>query len=467
MSTPGKKLFIKTYGCQMNVYDSERMIDALEPLGYAPVDAPDSADIVILNTCHIREKAAEKVYSELGRIKQLKAERSRSGRPMVVGVAGCVAQAEGEEMIRRAPMLDLVFGPQTYHRLPQMVAQVEAGARGIVATDFPAEDKFAELADPSKRRLLARGTTAFVTVQEGCDKFCTFCVVPYTRGAEFSRPVDRIANEVRDLAAAGVREVTLLGQNVNAYHGNGPDGREWSLGRLIEHLAGIDGVARLRYTTSHPRDMDETLIAAHRDVPQLMPYLHLPVQSGSDRILQAMNRGHDARDYLNAVDRIRSARPDIALSSDFIVGFPGETAADFEATMELVRQVSYAQAYSFKYSPRPGTPAADHAEQITEDVKSERLAALQLLLKEQQTSFNKGCLGRRMGVLLDRPGRNPGQLIGRSPYLQAVHVRTSDALIGELAEVEITAVGANSMTGELTAQTAHVSTARHSEELAI
>lgn len=272
---------------------------------------------------------------------------------------------------------------------------------------------------------------------------------------------------MRDLAAAGVREVTLLGQNVNAYHGNGPDGREWSLGRLIEHLAGIDGVARLRYTTSHPRDMDETLIAAHRDVPQLMPYLHLPVQSGSDRILQAMNRGHDARDYLNAVDRIRSARPDIALSSDFIVGFPGETAADFEATMELVRQVSYAQAYSFKYSPRPGTPAADHAEQITEDVKSERLAALQLLLKEQQTSFNKGCLGRRMGVLLDRPGRNPGQLIGRSPYLQAVHVRTSDALIGELAEVEITAVGANSMTGELTAQTAHVSTARHSEELAI
>ena len=467
MSNTSKTVFIKTYGCQMNVYDSERMVDALEPLGYAPADAPDSADVVILNTCHIREKAAEKVYSELGRIKQLKAERARSGRPMMVGVAGCVAQAEGEEMIRRAPMLDLVFGPQTYHRLPQMVAQVEAGARGLVATDFPAEDKFTELADPSKPRLLARGTTAFVTVQEGCDKFCTFCVVPYTRGAEFSRPVERIAGEVRDLAAAGVREITLLGQNVNAYHGEGPDGREWTLGRLIEHIAEIDGIARLRYTTSHPRDMDETLIAAHRDVPQLMPYLHLPVQSGSDTILQTMNRGHSARDYMKAIDQIRAARPDIALSSDFIVGFPGESSADFEATMQLVRDVDYAQAYSFKYSARPGTPAADRDGQIAEDVKSVRLARLQALLKQQQSRFNAACLGRRMDVLLDRPGRKPEQLIGRSPYLQAVHVRSAGAQLGQLANVEITDVGANSMTGELTSLPVHGKNAHRSEELAI
>ncbi len=467
MAEPGKTLFIKTYGCQMNVYDSERMIDALEPMGYAQVDSPETADVVILNTCHIREKAAEKVYSELGRIKQMKADRARSGRPMVVGVAGCVAQAEGEEMLRRAPVLDLVFGPQTYHRLPQMMARVDAGERGLVATDFPAEDKFTELADPSKPRLLARGSTAFVTVQEGCDKFCTFCVVPYTRGAEFSRPAERVEREVRDLAAAGVREITLLGQNVNAYHGKGPDGAEWTLGRLIERLAGIDGIARLRYTTSHPRDMDETLLAAHRDVPELMPYLHLPVQSGSDRILGAMNRGHGADDYLRAVDAIRSTRPDIALSSDFIVGFPGESDADFEATMELVHTVGYAQAYSFKYSARPGTPAADHADQVAEDVKSARLAELQSLLKEQQSQFNAACLGRRMDVLLDRPGRKPGQLVGRSPYLQAVHVNAPDACIGEFADVEITDVGPNSMTGRIQARKEPGTAAHRDKELAL
>lgn len=449
MASVKKKLFIKTYGCQMNVYDSERMIDALEPLGYEAVDAPDNADIVILNTCHIREKAAEKVYSELGRIKQLKDRRSRDGHPLAVGVAGCVAQAEGEEMIRRAPMLDLVFGPQTYHRLAAMVERIEAGETGIVVTDFPAEDKFTELRDPSAARLVARGATAYVTVQEGCDKFCTFCVVPYTRGAEFSRPVSRIEGEVRDLAKAGVREVTLLGQNVNAYHGEGPDGQAWSLGRLIERIARIDGVERLRYTTSHPRDMDDTLIAAHRDIPSLMPYLHLPVQSGSDRVLAGMNRNHTAQDYLGVIDRIRTARPDIALSSDFIVGFPGETECDFQATLDLVHTVGFAQAYSFKYSPRPGTPAADHEEQISEEVKSSRLQTLQSVLKEQQIAFNGGCLGRRMKVLFDKAGRKPGQLVGRSPYLQSVHVEADEALMGRLAEVEIIQAGANSLTGSL------------------
>ncbi len=447
MAKPSKKLFIKTYGCQMNVYDSERMIDALEPMGYEAVDAVDDADLVILNTCHIREKAAEKVYSELGRLNQVKTARARGARPLVVGVAGCVAQAEGEEMIRRAPTVDLVFGPQTYHRLPEMLADVASGSRGLVETDFPVEDKFSILKSPSQPRLLARGATAFVTVQEGCDKFCTFCVVPYTRGAEFSRPVEHIAREVLDLASAGVREVTLLGQNVNAYHGTGPDGRDWTLGMLIEHLAGIDGIARLRYTTSHPRDMDETLLAAHRDIPQLMPYLHLPVQSGSDRILQAMNRGHTAADYYAAIDRIRAARPDIALSSDFIVGFPGESDEDFEATLGLVHNIGYAQAYSFKYSARPGTPAAEHDNQVSEEVKSARLEQLQSLLKQQQVRFNEQCLGREIDVLFDRPGRRPGQLVGRSPYLQAVHIDGSAVQAGEIARIEITSVGPNSLSG--------------------
>ena len=444
-----KKLFIKTYGCQMNVYDTERMTDALEPLGYELSQSIEGADLVILNTCHIREKAAEKVYSELGRIRQIKQTREQDGKRTIIGVAGCVAQAEGEEMIRRAPVVDLVFGPQTYHRLPDMIERIEADRDALVVTEFPAEDKFTHLGQPSSARLVARGATAFVTVQEGCDKFCTFCVVPYTRGAEFSRPVERIASEVRQLAEAGVREITLLGQNVNAYHGEGRDGAPWSLGRLIDAVSEIEGLERIRYTTSHPRDMDDALIAVHRDNPKLMPYLHLPVQSGSDRILEAMNRKHSAAEYHRVVERIRRARPDIALSSDFIVGFPGETDADFEATMALVREVDYAQAYSFKYSPRPGTPAADRDDQVAEEVKAERLSSLQELLNQQQAAFNQACVGRRMDVLFDRSGRKPGQLVGRSPFLQAVHVEAPEHHFGALASIEITQAGPNSLSGRL------------------
>ena len=444
-----KKLFIKTYGCQMNVYDTERMTDALEPLGYELAGSIEGADLVILNTCHIREKAAEKVYSELGRIKQIKQTREQDGKRTIIGVAGCVAQAEGEEMIRRAPVVDLVFGPQTYHRLPDMIERIEADRDALVVTEFPAEDKFTHLGQPSSARLVARGATAFVTVQEGCDKFCTFCVVPYTRGAEFSRPVERIESEVRQLVEAGVREITLLGQNVNAYHGEGRDGAPWSLGRLIDAVSEIEGLERIRYTTSHPRDMDDELIEVHRDNPKLMPYLHLPVQSGSDRILEAMNRKHSAAEYHCVVERIRRARPDIALSSDFIVGFPGETDADFEATMALVREVDYAQAYSFKYSPRPGTPAADRDGQVAEEVKSERLRSLQDLLNQQQAAFNQACVGRRMDVLFDRSGRKPGQLVGRSPFLQAVHVEAPEHHFGALAAIEITQAGPNSLSGKL------------------
>ena len=444
-----KKLFIKTYGCQMNVYDTERMTDALEPLGYELAGSIEGADLVILNTCHIREKAAEKVYSELGRIKQIKQTREQDGKRTIIGVAGCVAQAEGEEMIRRAPVVDLVFGPQTYHRLPDMIERIEADADALVVTEFPAEDKFTHLGQPSSARLVARGATAFVTVQEGCDKFCTFCVVPYTRGAEFSRPVERIENEVRQLAEAGVREITLLGQNVNAYHGEGRDGAPRSLGRLIDAVSEIEGLERIRYTTSHPRDMDDELIAVHRDNPKLMPYLHLPVQSGSDRILEAMNRKHSAAEYHRVIERIRRARPDIALSSDFIVGFPGETDADFEATMALVREVEYAQAYSFKYSPRPGTPAADRDDQVAEEVKAERLKSLQDLLNGQQAAFNRACVGRRMDVLFDRSGRKPGQLVGRSPFLQAVHVEAPEHHFGAVATIEITQAGPNSLSGKL------------------
>ena len=444
-----KKLFIKTYGCQMNVYDTERMTDALEPLGYELAGSIEGADLVILNTCHIREKAAEKVYSELGRIKQIKQTREQDGKRTIIGVAGCVAQAEGEEMIRRAPVVDLVFGPQTYHRLPDMIERIEANRDALVVTEFPAEDKFTHLGQPSSARLVARGATAFVTVQEGCDKFCTFCVVPYTRGAEFSRPVERIESEVRQLVEAGVREITLLGQNVNAYHGEGRDGAPRSLGRLIDAVSEIEGLERVRYTTSHPRDMDDELIAVHRDNPKLMPYLHLPVQSGSDRILEAMNRKHSAAEYHRVVERIRRARPDIALSSDFIVGFPGETDADFEATMALVREVDYAQAYSFKYSPRPGTPAADRDDQVAEEVKAERLRSLQDLLNQQQAAFNRACVGRRMDVLFDRSGRKPGQLVGRSPFLQAVHVEAPEHHFGALAAIEITQAGPNSLSGKL------------------
>ena len=462
-----KKLFIKTYGCQMNVYDTERMTDALEPMGYELSPSIEGADLVILNTCHIREKAAEKVYSELGRIRQIKERREQDGKRTLIGVAGCVAQAEGEEMIRRAPVVDLVFGPQTYHRLPDMIGRLEADADAMVVTEFPAEDKFTHLGQPSPARLVARGTTAFVTVQEGCDKFCTFCVVPYTRGAEFSRPVERIEREVRELAGAGVREITLLGQNVNAYHGEGPDGASWSLGRLIDAVSKIDGLERIRYTTSHPRDMDDELIAVHRDNSKLMPYLHLPVQSGSDRILDAMNRKHSADDYHRVIERIRAARPDIALSSDFIVGFPGETDADFEATLELVREVEYAQAYSFKYSPRPGTPAADQDDQIAEEVKAERLAVLQDLLNEQQVAFNRSCVGRHMDVLFDRSGRRPGQLVGRSPFLQAVHVDAPEHRFGALARVEVTQAGPNSLSATLVEDigqaTEHMTRVQHEE----
>ncbi len=438
---PARKVFIRTYGCQMNVYDSERMGDVLAKAGYAPVDAPETADLVVLNTCHIREKAAEKVYSELGRLRRLK----RDNEGLVIAVAGCVAQAEGEEIVRRAPVVDLVLGPQTYHRLPEHLAALARRRAPIVETAFPAGEKFDALDGGKGPRALPRGVTAFVTVQEGCDKFCTFCVVPYTRGAEFSRPVARIAAEVEALAAQGVREFTLLGQNVNAYHGLGPEGDPWTLARLIARLSAIEGVARLRYTTSHPRDMTDDLIAAHGDNPRLMPYLHLPVQAGSDRVLKAMNRQHTAESYLRLVARIRAARPDIALSGDFIVGFPGETEADFAETLDLVREARYASAFSFKYSPRPGTPAAERADQVPEDEKADRLARLQALLGDQQKVFNAGLLGREVEVLLERPGRHPGQLVGRSPWRQAVHLDGAGLSPGDIVTATIAAIGQNSL----------------------
>jgi tRNA-2-methylthio-N6-dimethylallyladenosine synthase len=444
-----RKLHIKSFGCQMNVYDSQRMTDTMAREGYAAAAAPDDADLIVLNTCHIREKAAEKVYSELGRIRRLKEDAARDGRRLVVAVAGCVAQAEGEEIIRRAPVVDLVFGPQNYHRLPDLVARAERGAK-VVDTEFPVEDKFEHLAAPSRAATRARGATAFVTVQEGCDKFCTFCVVPYTRGAEVSRPVARIIDEVARLADAGVREVTLIGQNVNAYHGEGPDGA-WSLARLLCRVADIPGIARVRYATSHPRDMSEDLIAAHRDLPALMPQLHLPVQSGSDRILAVMNRRHTRSDYLDVIARLKDARPDMAFSSDFIVGSPGETEADFAATLAIVGEVGYAGAFSFKYSPRPGTPAAERDDQVDDAVKVERLARLQAEIERHQAAFNEACVGRTFNVLFEKAGRLPGQLVGRSPYLQPVNVMAPAALIGELAAVTITRAGANSLFGELVA----------------
>ncbi|WP_353041421.1 tRNA (N6-isopentenyl adenosine(37)-C2)-methylthiotransferase MiaB [Mesorhizobium sp. M1423] len=443
-----RKVFVKTYGCQMNVYDSQRMTDALAADGYAPTDAIGEADLVLLNTCHIREKAAEKVYSELGRIRELKAERARAGREMLVGVAGCVAQAEGAEIIRRSPAVDLVIGPQTYHRLPGVLARARSGEK-IVETDYAVEDKFEHLPQPKRAELIRRGVTAFLTVQEGCDKFCTFCVVPYTRGSEVSRPVAQIVAEAERLADAGVREVTLLGQNVNAWHGRGENGAEWGLGRLLFRLAEIPGLARLRYTTSHPRDMDDELIAAHRDLPTLMPYLHLPVQSGSDRILKAMNRRHMAKDYLTLIDRIRAARNDIALSGDFIVGFPGETEADFEATMQLVQDVNYASAFSFKYSPRPGTPGAEMSDHVPEAVKDERLQRLQALLLKQQQDFGASLIGRTIDTLIEKPGRQAGQKVGRSPWLQPVIVDEKAGEIGDIIQVRITKTGYNSLFAEL------------------
>jgi tRNA-2-methylthio-N6-dimethylallyladenosine synthase len=438
-----RRVLIKTYGCQMNVYDSARMVELLAPLGFVATEAAEDADLIILNTCHIREKAAEKVYSELGQFRRLKAARARRGAALTIAVGGCVAQAEGEELRRRAPFVDLVFGPQTYHRLPELLARTARRA-GVVETSFPAEPKFDHLPHSRSRS----PTSAFLTVQEGCDKFCTFCVVPYTRGTEYSRPVAEVVDEARRLVAAGAREITLLGQNVNAYHGRDADGRSCGLGDLVRRLAEIDGLDRIRYTTSHPRDVDDGLVAAHRDVPQLMPYLHLPVQSGSDRVLAAMNRRHTADDYRRTVARLRRARPDLALSSDFIVGFPGESEVDFRATLDLVAEIGFAQAFSFKYSRRPGTPAAA-LRQVPETVKEERLAALQALLQDQQRRFNEACIGRVLPVLLERPGRHPGQLVGRSPYLQSVHVRAAAERGGDIVMARITGAGQNSLSGAL------------------
>lgn len=444
MSAPTKRLYIKTYGCQMNVYDSERMADVLAPLGYGMTDEPEGADLVVLNTCHIREKATEKVYSELGYIKQMKQARAEAGASMTVVVAGCVAQAEGEQIMIRQQAVDLVVGPQAYHQLPELIARTHRKRGERLAADFAADEKFDAL--PVERN--PTGVTAFLTVQEGCDKFCTFCVVPYTRGGEWSRPVETILAEARDLAAKGVREITLLGQNVNAYAGEG------GLAGLARKLAKIEGLDRIRYTTSHPADMGDDLIAAHAELPQLMPYLHLPVQAGSDKILKAMNRAHTAESYLRLVEKIRAARPDIAMAGDFIVGFPGERDADFEATLQLVREVGYAGAFSFKYSRRPGTPASALPGQVADEVKEERLARLNALLDEQQRAFNASQAGKVLPVLFERPGRHPGQLSGRSPYLQAVHVDGPDRLIGQIVPVRIEAGSKMSLAGVLEMETA-------------
>jgi tRNA-2-methylthio-N6-dimethylallyladenosine synthase len=446
-----KRLFIKTYGCQMNVYDSTRMADLLACHGYRGTDRAEDADLVILNTCHIREKAAEKVYSELGRLRRMQEQRRGEGGEMLIGVAGCVAQAEGEVMLERAPFVDLVVGPQTYHRLPELLHRRARGEGSVLDTDFPEESKFDLL--PEQAAGANAEVSAFLTVQEGCDKFCTFCVVPYTRGAEASRPAAAILAEAKRLVARGIVEITLLGQNVNAYHGDGPDGWSWGLGRLIRALAGIEGLARIRYTTSHPRDMDDDLIRAHGEVPALMPFLHLPVQSGADPVLKAMNRRHLVDDYRRIVDRLRRARPDLALSSDFIVGFPGESDADFEATMTLVGEIGFAQAFSFKYSRRPGTPAANQPKQVKEEVKRERLARLQALLNDQADAFNRATVGMTLPVLLERPGRHPGQLAGKSPYLQAVHVEAPaknhrELRLGALIDVRITAHHPHSLAAE-------------------
>ena len=445
-----KKLYIKTYGCQMNVYDSARMADVLAPLGYSPADTPDGADMVILNTCHIREKAEEKVFSELGRLRPLKS--AKTDGDMIIAVAGCVAQAEGAEIMRRAPYVDIVLGPQTYHRLPEMVARAARSAtgpdgkgRGILDTDFPAEAKFDFLPAES----VAPGVSAFLSIQEGCDKFCTFCVVPYTRGAEYSRPAASVLVEARRLVAGGARELNLLGQNVNAYHGEAPDGSTWGLARLAYALAEIPGLERIRYTTSHPRDVDEELIRAHGDLPQLMPFLHLPVQSGSDRILEAMNRKHTAAHYRTLIDRFRAARPDIVFSSDFIVGFPGERDEDFRATMALVEDVGFVQAFSFRYSPRPGTPAANLEDKVPDAVAQARLLELQDVLERRQRAFFAGMIGRTLDVLFEKPGRHEGQLIGRSPYLQGVHALANPRLIGTIQPVRITDATLQSLGGEL------------------
>ena len=438
-----KKLFVKTFGCQMNVYDSERMKDVLAPTGYMPTDTLEDADMVILNTCHIREKASEKVFSDLGRLRKLKEEAAeQQNRQILVAVAGCVAQAEGEEITKRAPWVDMVVGPQTYHRLPELVSKADPASRhSVVDTEFPSEVKFDFLPEEAA----PRGPAAFLSVQEGCDKFCSFCVVPYTRGAEFSRSAEQIIAEAKRLVVAGTREITLLGQNVNAWHGVSPNGTDWKLGRLIRELAEIDGLQRLRYTTSHPLDMDDDLMSAHRDVPKLMPYLHLPIQAGSDRILKAMNRRHSADDYRRIIDRLRTFTPHLALSGDFIVGFPGETDRDFADTINLVADIGYASAYSFKYSPRPGTPAAGDNLQVDEQVKADRLAALQQLLDAQQMAFNKTCEGQQMDVLIDKIGGRNGQVTGRSPFMQSVYLEGDHTQLGQMLTVIVKEARQNSL----------------------
>jgi tRNA-2-methylthio-N6-dimethylallyladenosine synthase len=445
---PPRKLHIKSYGCQMNVYDAQRMVDTLAGEGFVETANIDDADLVILNTCHIREKASEKVYSELGRLRAVKDEAARQGRSIDIAVAGCVAQAEGDEIIRRAPVVDVVVGPQSYHHLPQLLARAKRDGRAL-ETEFPLEDKFGFLLPPKPDAIRARGISSFVTVQEGCDKFCTFCVVPYTRGAEVSRAVTGIVDDVVRLADNGVREITLIGQNVNAYHGEGPDGCTWSLGRLLCRLAEIPGIARLRYSTSHPRDVDDSLIEAHRNLPALMPFVHLPVQSGSDRVLAAMKRKHTVKDYRRVIDRFRAARQNIAFSSDFIVGFPTESEEDFRATLALVAQIGYAGAYSFKYSPRPGTPAADMREMVSAAEMDERLVRLQELIDSQQSAFNAAAIGNTVDVLFERPARNPGQIVGRTAYLQPAHVMASSDFIGQVLPVRIESLERYSLLGVL------------------
>jgi tRNA-2-methylthio-N6-dimethylallyladenosine synthase len=457
-----KKLFIRTYGCQMNVYDSARMADSLRPHGYVPVGRADEADLVILNTCHIREKAAEKVYSELGRLRDLREQRGERDGRMLIGVAGCVAQAEGEAMLERAPFVDIVVGPQSYHRLPELLHRRLRGERRVIDTDFPPESKFDYLPE---ERATKPGISAFLTIQEGCDRFCTFCVVPYTRGAEASRPAAAVLAEARRLAAAGTREITLLGQNVNAYRGLGPDGSPWTLARLVRALAQIEDLWRIRYTTSHPRDMTDDLIAVHGDEDKLMPYLHLPVQSGSDTVLAAMNRRHRADDYRRLVERLRRTRPDLALSSDFIVGFPGETDADFEATLGLVADIGFAQAFSFKYSPRPGTPAAGLGKQVPDAVKSARLEELQGRLESQSRAFDRATVGRTLPILVERPGRRSGQMVGRSPYMQAVHLSAPADARGRLLDVRIVGQHPHSLAGVI-ADPAAAATPRPMEDQA-
>jgi tRNA-2-methylthio-N6-dimethylallyladenosine synthase len=442
---PNKRVLVKTWGCQMNVYDSERISDVLGPLGYSATQDAAEADLVVLNTCHIREKAAEKIYSDLGRLRQTKQDRQQNGLETKIAVVGCVAQAEGAEIMNRAPVVDMVLGPQSYHKLPEMLAKVDAPRDERLLAEFDVDEKFAQL--PRQRK--TSGPSAFLTIQEGCDKFCSFCVVPYTRGAEHSRIAADILNEAKELVAGGVCEISLLGQNVNAWEAAGPDGTIWRLADLLAALSDVEGIARLRYTTSHPRDMDAALIAAHGSLDKLMPYLHLPVQSGSNRILAAMNRQHEIESYFRQIEQVRKARPDIAISGDFIVGFPGETDADFEQTMQCVRTINYSSAYSFKYSPRPGTPGASLIDQVPDMVQSERLQALQALLREQQGAFNQAQIGKTLPVLMERKGRHAGQLGGRSPYLQSVHVEAPEHLLGQIVDVEIMSASVNALAGRL------------------